>query len=255
MKILTIFLSSFVFLSAAPIKTIPKELYNQFTENGTIPVYEWYWDNSYSPDTPKEWSTRVISSNIRKIKKGKCGHYPLTDPYLYKAFKAYQEEIRGKRIAIIGSLEPWYESVVLAYNAHPVTIEYNTIACDDPRLEIYTVEEFKNNTEKFDVILSISSIEHDGLGRYGDPINPYGDLEAMDTMKSMLNPGGLLFLAVPVCSDSITFNAHRTYGHIRLPMLLKGWKMVDSFGYSLSDLDKDPRKYYAHQPVFVLPPE
>jgi len=27
----------------------------------------------------------------------------------------------------------------------------------------------------FDMVFSFSSIEHDGLGRYGDPLNPNGD--------------------------------------------------------------------------------
>lgn len=31
----------------------------------------------------------------------------------------------------------------------------------------------------FDAIVSFSGLEHDGLGRYGDPLNPYGDLSAM----------------------------------------------------------------------------
>ncbi|MCH9617827.1 MAG: hypothetical protein SP4CHLAM5_11130 [Chlamydiia bacterium] len=252
MKIFALFLSSFFLLSATPPKNIPSELYNQFTENGAIPVLKWYWDDSYSPDTPKLWSEDVINSNIASILKGGLGHYPLTDPYVYEAFTKYRELIEGKRIAIIGSLEPWYECVVLAYNAHPVTIEYNTISCTDPRFEIYTVEEFEKNRQTFDIILSISSIEHDGLGRYGDPIDPYGDLKAMANMKSMLNPGGLLFLAVPTCGDSITFNAHRTYGHIRQPMLFKGWKVVDSFGFKPSDLNKNPKTHFGHQPVFVL---
>ena len=33
--------------------------------------------------------------------------------------------------------------------------------------------------ERFDVVLSISSVEHDGLGRYGDALDPDADLHAM----------------------------------------------------------------------------
>ncbi len=35
--------------------------------------------------------------------------------------------------------------------------------------------------EGFDMALSISSFDHDGLGRYGDPLDPVGDLKAMRT--------------------------------------------------------------------------
>jgi hypothetical protein len=41
----------------------------------------------------------------------------------------------------------------------------------------------------FDVVLSISSFEHDGLGRYGDPLNPDGDMAAMRSTRRLLKPG------------------------------------------------------------------
>ena len=39
--------------------------------------------------------------------------------------------------------------------------------------------------------MSISSFEHDGLGRYGDPVNAFGDFEAMTEMESIITEGGL----------------------------------------------------------------
>ncbi len=33
--------------------------------------------------------------------------------------------------------------------------------------------------EKFDIMVSFSSLEHSGLGRYGDELNPWGDLITM----------------------------------------------------------------------------
>lgn len=54
------------------------------------------------------------------------------------------------------------------------------------------------NKTHFEAVISLSSFDHDGLGRYGDPINPDGDLEAMKTVRSVLNEQGLLFLTVPI---------------------------------------------------------
>lgn len=42
------------------------------------------------------------------------------------------------------------------------------------------------------------SFDHDGLGRYGDPLNPTADLQAMQTVQQVLYDGGLLFLTVPI---------------------------------------------------------
>ena len=69
---------------------------------------------------------------------------------------------------------------------------------------------------QFDVILSISSFEHDGLGRYGDPVDPDADLRSMSKTRQMLSPEGLLFLAVPIGRDCVMWNAHRVYGRARL---------------------------------------
>lgn len=55
-------------------------------------------------------------------------------------------------------------------------------------------------------------VEHVGLGRYGDPLDPDGDLKAIAELRRVLAPGGLLLFVVPVGGVSkIMFNAHRIY--------------------------------------------
>jgi SAM-dependent methyltransferase len=80
----------------------------------------------------------------------------------------------------------------------------------------------------FDLVISISNFEHDGLGRYGDPVDPGGDLRAMAEMRALVKPGGILILGVPVARDAVVWNAHRLYGRVRLPLLLRGWS-IDAF--------------------------
>ena len=38
---------------------------------------------------------------------------------------------------------------------------------------------FKKEEDKFDAVVTFSSVEHSGLGRYFDMINPWGDLLTM----------------------------------------------------------------------------
>ena len=57
------------------------------------------------------------------------------------------------------------------------------------------------------------TIEHVGLGRYGDPIDPDGDLKAIEELKRVLAPGGNLLFVVPVGQPMIEFNAHRIYSY------------------------------------------
>lgn len=56
------------------------------------------------------------------------------------------------------------------------------------------------------------TVEHVGLGRYGDAIDPEGDLKAMNELKRVLAPGGSLLFVVPMGgTPRIQFNAHRIY--------------------------------------------
>ena len=57
-------------------------------------------------------------------------------------------------------------------------------------------------------------VEHVGLGRYGDPLDPDGDLKAMAELKRVLAPGGNLLFVVPIGgAPKIMFNAHRIYSY------------------------------------------
>jgi SAM-dependent methyltransferase len=57
------------------------------------------------------------------------------------------------------------------------------------------------------------TVEHVGLGRYGDPIDPDGDLKAIKELQRVLSPGGSLLFVVPVGRSSIEFNAQRIYSY------------------------------------------
>ncbi len=59
----------------------------------------------------------------------------------------------------------------------------------------------------------MQALEHVGLGRHGEPIDPEGDLRAAAELKRVLAPGGSLLVAVPVGKPAIRFNAHRIYSY------------------------------------------
>lgn len=221
--------------------------------NGKIPVIYQFRDDSYPSDRPIIFSAKEIKHLMKNALAKQLHYYGITDSYLYQALDEFKDHIENKNVAIIGSTTPWYESILLSYGAHPTTIDYNKIVSEDPRVEVMTTKEFEENPKTFDAILSISSIEHDGLGRYGDPICPTADLETMERAKKMLNQDGILILSVPVGKDCLVWNLHRVYGKLRLKALLKGWRVLGYFGFSSEDLDQD-RPIAVHQPVFVLKP-
>ena len=60
-------------------------------------------------------------------------------------------------------------------------------------------------------ISCLHTIEHVGLGRYGDPIDPLGDVKAITDLMRVVAPNGNLLIVVPVGRQRIEFNAHRIY--------------------------------------------
>ena len=66
------------------------------------------------------------------------------------------------------------------------------------------------NFEKYNSISSLHVIEHVGLGRYGDNIDPYGHIKAIRNLAARLMTHGVLYLSFPISKKSrIEFNAHR----------------------------------------------
>lgn len=68
-------------------------------------------------------------------------------------------------------------------------------------------------------------VEHIGLGRYGDPLDPDGDLKAMMELKRVSAPGGTLLFVTPVGRPRIQFNAHRIYSYQQVMSYFSGFQL------------------------------
>lgn len=61
-----------------------------------------------------------------------------------------------------------------------------------------------------DSVSSLHALEHFGLGRYGDPLDPNGHIKGFEALAKMVSPGGILYLSFPISHmPRIEFNAHR----------------------------------------------
>lgn len=237
-------------------RDIPYKMLNQFTMGGVARI-EYRYLNDCSEETQglinKNFTKEIFLSSLERVKNREHNYYGPTDGWLYEALAKYP--INDKDICIMGSTYPWYEAIAIAHGVKNCTvIEYSKREAFHENIMYKQPHEISDPQQKFDVCFSISSYEHDGLGRYGDPLNPDGDCEAMENTKSLLHKGGLLYLAVPLGIDKVVFNAHRVYGKHRIQKLLSGWDVVDKLGFfeqtftnDMNGIDGSP-----YQPIYVL---
>lgn len=58
---------------------------------------------------------------------------------------------------------------------------------------------------------ALCSLEHFGLGQYGDPIDPEGCFKAFAAIQKKMRRGGHIYISVPIGQDCVVFNAHRIF--------------------------------------------
>ena len=63
--------------------------------------------------------------------------------------------------------------------------------------------------EYCDSLSCLHALEHFGLGRYGDPIDPKGFERGFANMASLLRKGGVFYLSVPIGASRVEFNGQR----------------------------------------------
>jgi hypothetical protein len=235
-------------VKAVEYKDLTEEQKKTFSLNRKIPFSDWYLDEA-NIDVSHLYTEQVYR-HLRGMAKAKqTNYYGKTDEWLYQALSDFP--IEGKTVLIIGTLMPWYESIAIEHGCKSCTVvEYRKQECDFENIEIITPSEL--GERKFDCVFSISSYEHDGLGRYGEPINPNGDLESMEKIKKNVKDGGIMYLAVPMGKDETVWNAHRVYGKIRLPLLIEHWELISKYGVTDELWDTRYGKNCPPQPVLVL---
>ncbi len=77
---------------------------------------------------------------------------------------------------------------------------------------------------KYDSISCLHALEHFGLGRYGDKLDPNGHRVGFLKLLDMLMPGGKLYIGIPIASETkVEFNAHRKFH----PLDILNWPTGD----------------------------
>lgn len=96
---------------------------------------------------------------------------------------------------------------------------------------------------------ALCSLEHFGLGRYGDTVDPEACFKCFANIQKKLKKGGKLYISLPVGKERVEFNAHRvfyprTIVESFLPLRLKEFACTADekieYNVDLNKYDNDP---------------
>ncbi|EGT47037.1 hypothetical protein CAEBREN_10313 [Caenorhabditis brenneri] len=166
------------------------------------------------------WHSRDVLRLVDDM-SGISMHYAMKNYYL-----------ADKRGLVLASDHPIVEIQAIQNGASRI-LSIGQVARETNDISSMSLTDFAKNhqryTQSFDFVATFGTIETVGLGRYGDVLDAFGDLQMMAMLGCALKKGGLFFLGIPIGRDAIIFNQNRIYGHARLPMLIAGFEWIATF--------------------------
>lgn len=114
----------------------------------------------------------------------------------------------------IGSRLDGFISHILAMGIPLKVIDVRPFPVEIPGMETIVADatllrEIEDST--IESLSALCSLEHFGLGRYGDPINPEACFQCFKQIQKKVKPGGYIYISVPIGKEKIQFNAHRIF--------------------------------------------
>lgn len=105
-----------------------------------------------------------------------------------------------------------------------------------------TIVDLPFDPDSLPSLSALHVVEHIGLGRYGDPVDPAGWKKAIAELKRVLMPGGSLYFSVPIGRERLEFDGHRVFDPNTIiaafkPLELAAFSLVDDHGDFLVDPD------------------
>jgi len=83
-----------------------------------------------------------------------------------------------------------------------------------------------------DSLSCLHALEHFGLGRYGDPVDPDGHITGLANMARVLMPGGFFYVSSPIGQARVEFNGQRVFDPRELVQLAeKNGLQLEAFAY------------------------
>lgn len=144
--------------------------------------------------------------------------------------------IRPAGVLDVGSNRLFVTGLAAHYNVTSIDIRPRNIRATNEQL-LHGAQRIDSiPSGSIDVVLSLNAIEHFGLGRYGDAVDPLADQKAFAAWRRIVRPGGHIVFSTTITSagPAIAFNAHRIYAHRQIVAMCGGLRPIAEAAFSNS---------------------
>jgi SAM-dependent methyltransferase len=182
------------------------------------------------PIVETEAVTADVSGHIDALAAGERDFaYPGHDAAVYRLLESLVAQRSPKRGADIGCATGCFPAMQIATGVPSCTVfEVRPAEANHPQVQVRVKDlTYAEDVEpEFDLVTCLSTIEHIGLGRYGDPIDPWGDIKMAENLMRILRPGGVMLISFPTGPGCVVFNKHRIYSPYRRDSLFRGLRLM-----------------------------
>lgn len=131
------------------------------------------------------------------------------------------------KVLDVGCAESLLSYQLASLNYSVTAIDIRSIALSHPNLTFVKTNICNPSLPRssFDCVIALSTLEHIGLGWYGDESGENFDVEAVKQIHSLLKPEGSFILTVPYGKKALT-PVHRIYDKASLEKLIENFQVT-----------------------------
>ena len=155
---------------------------------------------------------------------------PIDASYYYQDAWAFEKivQVRPTKHVDVGSHHKFVSLLSKVVDTTMVDLRPLPVPLESLKFEEGSILELPFADASQPSVSSLCVVEHIGLGRYGDPLDPEGTVKAIEELKRIVQPGGHLYISVPIDDvNRIYFNAHRAFCETYLEKLFTPFEIVE----------------------------
>jgi SAM-dependent methyltransferase len=202
-------------LQIVKVRSIPKQFITEYNRNYKVLLAE----------------RNFQDIDILRELRYESGHHPKDHRDVQCEFAAeHINKILPQKILDVGSYRLFILGLLSAYSVTTLDIRKRDSMLNNETILTCDAKYLNLPDNSFDLVLSLHTLEHIGLGRYGEVFDLDADKMAFNEMIRVLKPSGhIIFTTIINNSNTLTiaYNAHRIYTYEILKTFCKGLTSIE----------------------------